>query len=242
MKYIIISDLHEDIDSLIKIVSASKNKNQKNISLGDNIGISKKYYSHINNDANACLSLMKKHQFIGVRGNHDNFHLNIIPKQSIFLYPESLYPSDINTTNIFNHKVWSFSDEEPTSLTEENFKYLQTFEEYLIQDDILFSHFLFPDVTGSVKLREINFREILNIHFLYMKFNNLSISFVGHLHVNEVHIISNKRGRLIIKQSHFKFEKQHEYENFIVLCPSVIQNRIYLEYDITNKCIEIKPL
>lgn len=60
--------------------------------------------------------------------------------------------------------------------------------------------------------------------------------------MNEVHIISNKRGRLIIKQSHFKFEKQHEYENFIVLCPSVIQNRIYLEYDITNKCIEIKTL
>lgn len=61
MKYIIISDLHEDINSLLKILNSVKNRNNlKLISLGDNIGVSKKYYSHIENDANACLSLMRK--------------------------------------------------------------------------------------------------------------------------------------------------------------------------------------
>ncbi len=239
MEYTIISDLHEDIDSLIKILKLSTNK-KKYISLGDNIGISKKYYSHVNNDANKCLSLMKKNEFIGVRGNHDNFHLNIIPKQSIFLYPDLLYKS--NVQNNLSNKIWSFLDEEPTFLTEENIQYLKNFEEYLIKDDTLFSHFLFPDITGSVKLKEINFKEILNIHFLYMDFNDISFSFVGHLHVKKVQIISNKRGILEIKNDYFNFEKKYENEKFIIFCPSIIQNRIYLTYNIKDKYIKVMNL
>ena len=240
MKYIIISDLHEDIHSLLKILNSLINRdNIKLISLGDNIGISKKYYSHIENDANSCLSLMKDNGFVGVRGNHDNFHLKITPKQTIFLYPELLYnSSNLEKRNIKN-KVWSFCDEEPTYLTKKNIDYLAGFDEYIIEDKILFSHFLFPDITGSTKLKEIDLRKILDIHFLYMSFNDISYSFIGHLHVKEVIVISEKRGRLNVKNNFFKFEMCCENERFVVFCPSIIQNRIYLEYNSDNKLIKI---
>lgn len=73
MIYAIITDIHEDIESLKKVLDAiSSSKIDKIICLGDIVGVSMTHHNAFFNSrsANGCISLIKE-SATSVIGNHD---------------------------------------------------------------------------------------------------------------------------------------------------------------------------
>ena len=73
MRLAIISDIHEDIDSLRKILKKAEKKGYDQlVCLGDITGYSLPYYKYDNSrNASACLSLLREKCEIVIAGNHD---------------------------------------------------------------------------------------------------------------------------------------------------------------------------
>jgi len=180
MKYAIISDIHEDINSLKSVMDQIRRRAvDKIVCLGDITGFSEFHHSHDQSkDANACVDLLRNSCDIMVAGNHD---LHSISKLPSYLQRHEMAGS------IVEKDTWDYSEEIPANLSAENVEFLKNLPEYYIEtdgkDQILFSHFIYPDLTGST-IAIPEYKKDLKAHFNFMKRKNCLLSFVGHTHID----------------------------------------------------------
>jgi len=180
MKYAIISDIHEDINSLSKVINQiKKNGIDKLVCLGDITGFSAFHNIHKDTkDVNACIDLLKASCDIIVAGNHD---LNIVGKLPAFLKRHKKANSHIKK------ETWSYKGEIEAVVNPENIEFLKQLPEYFIESvdnfQILFSHFIFPDITGATIVIPRK-KKALKPHLNFMRRKDCLLSFVGHSHIN----------------------------------------------------------
>ena len=222
-----LSDIHEDIISLKKGLDVLHNQNcDQIICLGDITGFSNPYYPYAETkDANACIELVRAQCTIVVPGNHDLFSAGRVPGYNAGIdYPENWFSMEIGERlNLMKNKVWLYEHEVFPDLTTENIQYLQSLPEYQIAKvedyNILFTHFLYPDVSGSLRKRiddVYDYRE----HFRFMRQNNCILAFAGHMHREGFEVI-NMMG---YREFGFRKKKLRMMETFIGL-PSLASGR-----------------
>lgn len=222
MKLGFVSDIHEDVASLKKGLDVLHREDcDQIICLGDIIGFSNPYYPYTKTkDANACIDLVRENCTIVVPGNHDLFSAGRIPSYNAGIeYPEDWFSMELSVRmDMMKGKIWFYENEVTPALTEENKQYLNALPEYriLANDDynILLTHFLYPDVSGSLTKRIddiYNYRD----HFLFMRENNCRLSFAGHMHKEGFEVV-NMMG---VREFGFKKKRLRMTESFIGLPP-----------------------
>ncbi|GEN73674.1 metallophosphoesterase [Chryseobacterium lathyri] len=213
----IITDLHEDIHSLKMFfeMHSSCNRASKVYSLGDNIGFSSFYEKYESRrDANSCIEMLLNNDIKTVKGNHELNFLKIIPKIPFFIYPEKQY---IANEKIISDNIWSYQDEFVTNLHLHNFPFINNSDDIIIDNNILYSHFLYPDFNGNLVLNKTRIDQLLPVHFLFMEVNKIKISFVGHTHIDYPLIVSSTKRKIKLNDREFFFLDPKE--NYIIFCP-----------------------
>ncbi len=227
MKLGFVSDIHEDVISLQKALDLLYRENcDQIICLGDIIGFSNPYYPFgETRDANACIELVRDNCSIVVPGNHDLFLSGQIPRFSAGInYPEDWFLMETGKRmNLMKGKIWFYENEIIPELEQENIRYLKSLPEYEVRNingyNILFTHFLYPDISGSLRKRVDEICDYRN-HFWFMRQNSCILSFSGHMHREGFEII-NMMG---FKEFGFKKKRLRKTESFIGL-PSVASGK-----------------
>jgi predicted phosphodiesterase len=227
MKLGFLSDIHEDVISLQKGLDILyKECCDQIICLGDIIGFSNPYYPFgKTRDANACIELVKSNCKIVVPGNHDLYSAGKIPLYNAGIeYPRDWFQMKIcDRMDLMKGQIWLYENELRAELTRENILYLKSLPEYHILKldwcNILFSHFLYPDISGSLRKRIDDLHDYRN-HFWFMRQNNCILSFAGHMHKEGFEVV-NLRG---LREFSFKKKRLTKSESFIGL-PSIAHGR-----------------
>ena len=190
MRIAIISDIHEDIKSLSQAFKKiDKMAIDKCVCLGDISGFSAPHYEHYNSrSAHECLSLIRKNCDTIVLGNHDLNVVGKIPKNSPdFIFPENWFELDyFEKKAIARGRVWLYQENElPALYSHEDLEFLSQKKEIeTVEIDglkILFTHFAYPNLTGSEKSFYFDAFDFAP-HFGLMKKMGCEISFMGHAH------------------------------------------------------------
>lgn len=203
MRVAIISDIHEDINNLGKIITKIEKKGYDQlICLGDISGFNLPYYQyHKTRNAHACLSLLRDKCDVIIPGNHDFHAARRIPEHSaVFDFPSNWYELDFQKkSELVNGEIWlhEMDDLDPLYCSED-IAFLHSLPEYHIlktpEANILFSHYAYPNLSGFRKgfyIQEKEFRQ----HFGFMKEKRCDIGFTGHAHV---------RGFYTVAPDHFR--------------------------------------
>lgn len=152
-------------------------------------------------------------------------------------YPINYF--SVNREREINIPVWTYEDERSINLNIESELFLKNAPEFQIIQGALFSHFLFPDLTGSLILNKKTLNLFFQIHFLFMEINECDISFIGHLHVEHPIIItSNNVKRQLHVNDIFYLETGIKY---IILCPALFNSKSQcacVSYDQERKSVE----
>jgi len=178
----ILSDIHEDYENLLKIVGLAEARGfDKLICLGDISGFSLPYYNYgETRNASACLSLLREKCDIIIAGNHDLHAAGIDPE-----LPDILKGQD----------TWQHELDLNPGYSEEDISFLATLPaiEILQTPDlsILFSHYVYPNLSGFVKGLYYNEKEF-QAHFSFMQEHNCSLSFTGHAHPGGFYRVDSK--------------------------------------------------
>lgn len=190
MRFAIISDIHEDIESL----TACLNKIEKVgcdeiISLGDICGFSIPYYKYLSTrNASECIRLIKQNCKYSVIGNHDLYAIRKLPENlSSFKYPDNWYDLSYQQRKQYaESKVWLYEENELDALLDnDSYDYLNSLPEYLEINagnlNLFLSHYLFPDLTGCTRKLVLNTKDF---YTHYNKINNKdnTIAIFGHMH------------------------------------------------------------
>lgn len=191
MKIGIVSDIHEDISSLTKVLNILEKEGcDQVISLGDIVGYDDGYYgSGRKQDAEECIRLVKENCSLSLVGNHDLFAIRKIPGYTAgFRYPPDWYTLPLKERqNAGKGKLWDYSPaEDQLRLSDSSREYLASLPEYAIVNyngiRMLFSHHLFPDLSGSLRKMPVWPSDIW-AHLKLMKRNDCQTSISGHTHV-----------------------------------------------------------
>jgi hypothetical protein len=179
--------------------------------LGDIAGFDRRFYRHeLKRSARTCLSLIRANCRWIVAGNHDLAAASRFPVYTNgFSYPDDWYGlTPEEKRECAAGRVWTYEGDSPNDLGPEEVEFLNTLPEYINVRaegaDCLFSHYIFPDFTGSTtryveknsQLRELwNFMdEIGSVYaftghshaaftgFAYRKNNSLSLPFMKAVH------------------------------------------------------------
>ncbi|KAF0130332.1 MAG: phosphoesterase [Bacteroidetes bacterium] len=197
MRIALISDIHEDIESLKKALAMiEREKCDQIICLGDILGFpySRAKYEKTR-DAAACIDLIKRNCSDILLGNHDIFHLKKFPLyHNGFLFPPDWYQLSAEEKNsASNGKVWNYADDCPTLLDESDSFFLSHLPEFLIKSfgnhKVLFSHFVFPNFTGYVSSFYGEGKKLLD-HFEFLDQNDCRVSICGHMHMEGMGIFN----------------------------------------------------
>ncbi|MDO9510996.1 MAG: metallophosphoesterase family protein [Bacteroidales bacterium] len=201
MKLGIISDIHEDVVRLKEAIEILEQHACDEIAcLGDIVGFSIPHYGFINTrNAAECISIVRSKCSIVVAGNHDQFAIRKTPTSN----PDKLFPADWYQLPFSERKkrgqdkVWLYEDDElETNLSPQDADFLNELPEFIIKEmdglTILFSHFLYPDLTGSRIFFPESARDLVP-HFRYMDEESCEISVSGHYHTNGIIWSSPKR-------------------------------------------------
>jgi predicted phosphodiesterase len=175
----IISDIHEDIESLKKIVSKAEDEGyDKLICLGDISGYSMPYYSYEDvRDARACLSLIREKCDIIIAGNHDLHAAGISPDIPYELEGEESWPHEQDLDPGYTPSDIDFLSTLPSKVV------LKTPDQ-----DILFTHYAYPNLSGFMKGFYSQERHF-DPHFAFMKEHRCSLAFMGHVHPNGFYLV-----------------------------------------------------
>ena len=197
MRIAIISDIHEDIESLRKVMHRiEKAGYDRLVCLGDISGFSVPYYKYQGlRNAHECLSLLREKNTVIVPGNHDYHAAGRLPQNSpAFEFPPDWYELEHSKRKaLSDNKVWLHDENDLDPLyTREDLEYLQTLPEYYVMKDagphgILFSHYVWPNMSGFV----IDFHALpreFSQHFEFMAEHDCTISFTGHAHTRGYYI------------------------------------------------------
>jgi predicted phosphodiesterase len=204
MKLAIISDIHEDVVNLkLALQKIEKLQCGKIVCLGDISGFSVPHYRYFDTrDAHECLRIVRENCEIVVPGNHDLQAAKIIP-QNIkgFEYPDDWYDLDYRQRKeIANGRVWLYDHDELDPLyTREDTRYIAGLPEtemLKVKDrKILFSHYVYPNLSGSLAQfyhEQDEFQE----HFRFMSEFKADVSFTGHAHPGGLFLVSNNKVRV----------------------------------------------
>jgi len=201
MKLGIISDIHEDHLSLLKAMKIlNKKQCDEIICLGDIVGFSVPFYKYYNSrNANECVSIVKANCKISVIGNHDLFAIRKTPsKAKTFMFPKNWYELEFDERKeISQYKIWLYEESELSAMLNKNSKqYLLQLPESVVAKyeklNILFTHYLSPDITGSTKWF-ISDASDFQEHLQFIEESNCSYGFVGHAHIDGCLIVDNEK-------------------------------------------------
>ncbi|HJZ39580.1 MAG TPA: metallophosphoesterase [Bacteroidales bacterium] len=189
MKIGIVTDIHENVEMLHAALKLAAVHHCDEIAcLGDIVGYDQRFYRYSNNrSAKTCLGLIKSNCRWIVAGNHDLFAAGKFPAYSNgFEYPENWFTLDAaERKSLSRGKVWSYESEASNDLEEEDILFLKSLPEYIALplDNIacVFSHYIFPDFTGSTT-RYVERNNQINGIWEFMEHQQVKISFCGHSH------------------------------------------------------------
>ncbi len=191
MRIGIITDIHENVENLQEALRlAAKHHCNELVCLGDIVGFDNRFYrENPNRSAKNCLDLVRLNCRWIVAGNHDLFASKKVPIYSNgYKYPENWFElNGAEKKHVSERKVWCHEGDSPNDLGMEEIKFLKSLPEYITTSvnglGLLFSHYLYPDVTGSAtKYIERNYQ--LRKHWEFMSNENVTLSFSGHSHTN----------------------------------------------------------
>lgn len=202
MRIGIISDIHSDLQSLeAALKTLSSRGYDKLVCLGDIIGYSYHYKENLEDrNADACVKLVKEYCDKVIAGNHDLYWSLRLPDYLRKIkYPDNWYKLNLKERMNFSHdSIWLYDDEMDESITADNVSFLSSLPEIYIMDcdnfSILFTHFLYPDLTGSTKF----FPETIyhfRPHLKFMQSNKCLLGIAGHAHLQGYSIASRKNFR-----------------------------------------------
>ncbi len=172
MRLAIISDIHEDLDSLLKILKKVEVEGyDKLICLGDISGFSLPYYTYgKTRNASGCLALLRKKCDVIVAGNHDLHAAGLSPD-----LPDALQNKD----------TWQHENDLDPGYSEDDISFLTTLpRSHILPSDagnILFSHYVYPNLSGFVKGFYYESKEFQE-HFAFMHDRECKLCFSGHAH------------------------------------------------------------
>jgi predicted phosphodiesterase len=223
MKITIIADIHSDFKSLEKAFRKIRKSGYDHfVCLGDIVGYSYHYHKYFNGrDPDACIELVKEYCDISVAGNHDLYWSGRLCDYFTSIgIPGNWYDMDLTRQlEISGGRFWLYDDEENHPIMEENIKYLGGLPETNIfpckKYSILFSHFLYPDLTGSTRAFpeiEKDFRP----HFKYMNRCKCLFGIMGHGHLQGYSVTSGKK----IRYNYFG-EYQLDKSPSVIIIPAI---------------------
>jgi predicted phosphodiesterase len=188
----IISDIHEDILALRKVLEKIDRAGyDRLVCLGDVSGFSVPYYEYVaSRSAHDCLSLLREKDAIIVPGNHDYHAALRIPEHSpAFSFPSDWYELEYSQRKMLaQNEVWLHEENDLDPLfTSEDIQYLQSLPEYHVMRDagdhhLLFCHYAYPNLSGFVK-KFFSLTQEFGQHFEFMSSLGCTIGFTGHSHV-----------------------------------------------------------
>ncbi|HSQ34670.1 MAG TPA: metallophosphoesterase family protein, partial [Candidatus Binatia bacterium] len=201
MKIGILSDIHEDAERLSDVLRALEKRGVSEIAcLGDIVGFDVLHYRYLSTrSASYCLDLVRANCRWVVAGNHDLFAVRKLPEvNGCFPFPENWYQLDFRERErLGRQQVWLFEQQElPALLTGKDRDYLYSLPPMQIAElngtRVLFSHAVFPDLSGSLVWRPKNHWDF-RPHFQLLQEQRCRLGISGHLHPGGVGIASDRR-------------------------------------------------
>lgn len=201
MRLAIISDVHEDLNSLQAVLRAiEKFSCEEIICLGDISGYSVPYYDYLQTrNAHECLSLVRANCSTVILGNHDIHAASIIPKcNTSFKYPEDWYQLSYQERRVLaNDKLWLHEENDLDPLYKEgDIEYLKSLPEFAHKEyggiKTLLTHYVYPNISGLRK-EFYTYTDEFKKHFDYMNKMDRQISFTGHAHVKGFFVATNRK-------------------------------------------------
>lgn len=186
MRLALISDIHEDVDSLKKAFKEIGKLRVSEIAcLGDIVGFSNLFYPYCEGkNAEICVRMVKETCKYAVLGNHDLFHLKKrIKTEAIQDFPEDFFLLDNDDrVNSYGKSFWTYEDDCNVELSDHCLDYLNSLNEFVVlKNNILLSHYLFPDITGITQDFKL-FPGQCSEHFAFVEEQGCKFSFSGHMH------------------------------------------------------------
>ena len=189
MRLAIITDIHEDLVRLKKILRRIDNKGHDSlICLGDISGFSLPFYKYANTrNAKACLDLVRKRCQVIIPGNHDLHAAGKIPEHSsIFDFPPDWFDlDDGERLKLAGDELWLHADDLDYGYSADDLEFLRGLPEFEIMDipgmNIFLSHYASPNLSGFRK-KFYTWEKEFTGHFELMQKHNCKLSFIGHAH------------------------------------------------------------
>ncbi|MEQ9402849.1 MAG: metallophosphoesterase family protein [Cyclobacteriaceae bacterium] len=247
MRLAIITDIHEDIESLRRALKlAELSKVDKIYCLGDIVGFSIPWYHHFKTRSSTkCIELIKAHCEGSVIGNHDLYAIRKNPsKCRDFEFPNDWYTLDYHSKSLLSEgRVLLYDEDELNALlAKEDLEYLNQLPEEIIlnTNKIVLSHFLYPDITGSSNLVKGDVTQLSVSHLNYISEKKCEIAIVGHAH---------SLGAYTFEKNRFtkcEYDRKIELsESGIVFCPPLVkgknQNGVTI-FDLKDREITFKQI
>lgn len=228
MKLGLLSDIHEDIESLHKAISIlDKKKCDELVCLGDIIGFAAPYYDfYQSRNASECLNLVRGNCRHILVGNHDLWAIRKLSDYNAGIeYPGNWFEMDYFQKKQFSkNRIWLYEENElQPFLTQQDKKLLENLPEIIqieySQRHFIFTHYLYPDLSGSSK-KFIDNHFDAQAHFGFIKGKEAQFAFCGHTHQQGVGIVSSS----LFKRIGFKkFRLKDELQ--IILLPCVAKGK-----------------
>jgi predicted phosphodiesterase len=248
MKLGIISDIHEDVNSLKNALKILKNKRcDKIICLGDMTGYSVPYYRYLRSrNASEIIKIIRKECDYIVVGNHDLYSIKKIPKfKAGVKYPQNWYNLDYQTKKkLSKGKVYLYDEDTlPPMLKKTDKEFISKLSEFMVLNvdglNIFISHYAYPDFVGTTKFEYSNPKELKN-HFDFIKKKGCSVSISGHDHKEGAWIFTPKEVK------HLGFKKIKLPDSPVWFHGPSVANGTFANgvmiFDTKNKTIQVIPL
>ena len=203
LRLAIVSDIHEDILSLRRVISKiEKAGYDQLICLGDISGFGVEFYRYQESrNAHECLSLLREKDGLIVPGNHDFYAARRIPAESdVFNYPPNWYQiEESERAELAAGKIWLHEEEDlDPGYTSEDISYLYSLPEYHVLDGgkykLLLSHYIYPNLSGFQIGFYISASEF-KAHLGFMEGLDCKVSFTGHTHFRGFYEVSGGQFR-----------------------------------------------
>ncbi len=190
MKLSVISDIHSDLISLQDTLrEIDKHKCDKILCLGDIVGYSLHFNGSMDGrNGDACVRMVKNHCDYVICGNHDLHAIMKLPSYHNELgMPENWYELDLEEKGrISKSQVWLYEDEIEDPISESSHDFLNKLPEYMVIKseyfNILATHFIEPDITGTSKGSPSS-RKDFSRHLKLMRRKKCLLGFAGHAHL-----------------------------------------------------------
>jgi len=247
MRIGIISDIHEDAERLNYAVSQFEKLNcDEIICLGDVSGFDERFYSfRFSKNLNYCIDILKVNCRVILPGNHDLYQIKRLPANPAFPFPPDWYELSMEERKkISNGAVWLYEKEtlisHPNRLAEiftytENDYFVYNTENY----KILFSHSIFPDISGVMTKKPIKVKDF-RLHIDLLRENNVVIGVCGHLHPNGLLRVNSKVHHPKFSELEFDINSNTQF-----ICPCIadgIQDNGYTIIDTINNTLQSFPI